>query len=165
MSYAVAERNWLLRSRPLGMIDAVTIERIPVSQPAVSRSSTGSAPEWSKKFEQSVHQILELGADWDNRGSSAPRVDALAFAYSLLSQAMSPMTVAPSVIPMSNGGVQLVWAGSQVDVEVEVVQPNEALVYFVDRYSGTENEWRLTTEFSLLSTLLRSKFTPVSAPR
>ena len=72
---------------------------------------------------------------------------------------MAPTTASPSVIPLSNGGVQLVWAGNQVDVEVEVMHPNQALVYSLDHQSGVETEWQLTTEFSPLSALLRSKFT------
>lgn len=159
MSYALAERNWSLRSRPIGTIEAVRTERIPVSQPAVSRSSAGSVPDWSAEFEQRARELIDLGANWDNRGSAVPRVDALAFAYAMLAETMAPTTAAPSVIPLGNGGLQLVWAGNRADIEVEVLQPNEAQVYFVDHQSGAEREWRLTTEFSPLSTLLRTIFT------
>lgn len=159
MSYALAERNWSLRSKPVGTLEKVRLESIPVNQPAVSRSTTGSAPEWSMEFGRRASELLQLGTDWDGRQSAGPRLDALTFAYSLLSEAMAPTTVAPSVIPMSNGGVQLVWNGNQADVEVDVIQPNVASVYVFDHASGAETEWLLTTEFSQLSALLRSTFT------
>jgi len=160
MSYALARTNWSPRARSAaGAIGSTVTEPIPVNQPAVSRSSTGSAPDWSRSFENRAQELLQLRPNWDNRGSATPRIDALSFAYSVLSEAMAPTTASPSVIPLSNGGVQLVWAGNQVDVEVEVMHPNQALVYSLDHQSGVETEWQLTTEFSPLSALLRSKFT------
>ena len=80
------------------------------------------------------------------------------FAYTMLAQAMGPRTVSPSIIPLGNGGVQLVWSTVTTDVEVEVVQPNQVIVYHCDRQSGTEEEWRTETEFSKLAAILRTSF-------
>jgi hypothetical protein len=106
-----------------------------------------------------VHELLALGKDWDHRGSAAVRVDVLAFAYSMLSQVMAPTTVPPSIIPLGHGGIQLLWTSPSIEVEVEVVQPNEIVVYQLDCVTGSESEWPATTEFSGLGDLLKSAFT------
>jgi hypothetical protein len=77
----------------------------------------------------------------------------------MLSQVMAPTTAPPSIIPLSHGGVQLLWTNPSVEIEVEVVQPNEIIIYHLDRTAGVEHEWQATTEFSGLSDLLRSAFT------
>jgi len=77
----------------------------------------------------------------------------------MLSEAMAPTTAPPSIVPLGHGGVQLLWSSPSVEIEVEVVQPNEIIIYHFDRAAGTEREWQATTEFSDLADLLRSAFT------
>ena len=163
MSIALAENLWRRPvwpqpQRALAFADAVS-EPVTVVRPALSPQSTASLPLWLDPTLHRMQELLDLHGDWDRRGSAAVRVDALAFTYSMLSQIMAPTTIAPSIVPLGHGGVQLLWASPSVEIEVEIVQPNEITIYHLDRATGAENEWQATTEFSGLGDLLRSAFT------
>jgi hypothetical protein len=149
---------WPQPQRSLVFADAVS-EPVAVVRPTVSPPSTASAPQWLDPTRRRMHELLALGRDWDRRGSAAVRVDVLAFVYFMLSQVMAPTTAAPSIIPLGHGGVQLLWVSPSIEVEVEVTQPNEIVVYQLDRVTGSEDEWEAMTEFSRLGDLLRSAFT------
>jgi hypothetical protein len=77
----------------------------------------------------------------------------------MLWQAMGHETAAPSIVPLGNGGVQLLWSGASAEIEVEVIRPNEIIIYYLDRRTGGDREWRAETEFSELADLLRAYFT------
>ena len=162
MSTALAEDAWRpvwpRLQRTAVFADAAS-EPVTVVRPTVSPPSTASVPRWLDPTLRRIQELFDLGRDWDRRGSAAVRGDALAFAYSMLSQAMAPTTAPPSIVPLGHGGVQLLWSSPSVEIEVEVVQPNEIIIYHLDRVAGTEREWQATTEFSDLADLLRSAFT------
>lgn len=162
MSIALAEDAWRPvwpRPQPTVVFADAVSEPVTVVRPAVGPPSTASPPQWLDPTLRRIRELFDLGRDWDRRGSAAVRTDALAFAYSMLSQVMAPTTAPPSIIPLSHGGVQLLWTNPSVEIEVEVVQPNEIIIYHLDRTAGVEHEWQATTEFSGLSDLLRSAFT------
>ena len=148
------------RPQPVAAFDEAVTESVSVVRPTVSPASTASSPRWLDPTLERMLQISHLGLDWDGRGSAPVRRDALAFALDILGRAMAPSTTSPSIIPLGHGGVQLVWSNDAAELEVEVVQPNEIVIYYLDRRTGGEQEWDATTEFSSLATLLRSEFTP-----
>jgi hypothetical protein len=162
VSIALAEdvwqRPWPQPQRPLVFADAVS-EPVAVVRPMVSPQSTASHPLWREPTLRRFAELLTLGRDWDRRGSAAVRSDVLAFAYSMLSQVMAPSTLPPSIVPLGHGGVQLLWTNTSVEIEVEVIRPNEIIVYELDRVTGIESEWSATNELSGLGDLLRSAFT------
>ena len=149
---------WPRPQRTAVFADAAS-EPVTVVRPAVSPPSTASPPRWLDPTLRRIRELFDLGRDWDRRGSAAVRGDALAFAYSMLSQVMAPTIAPPSIIPLGHGGVQLLWMSASAEIEVEVVQPNEIIIYHLDRTTGVEREWPATTEFSDLGDLLRSGFT------
>jgi hypothetical protein len=157
--YMLAEGQWCRNTAAI-TIDAAFSERIAVNKPVLVRGSAAEElPVWVGDFQRRGDELIGLRQDWDGRGSAAVRIDALMFAYSVLSQSMTPSTVPPSIIPLGNGGVQLVWTSGVADVEVEVTKPNHVGVYYVEHATGKEREWQATTEFTALASLLRSTFT------
>jgi hypothetical protein len=131
----------------------------PAAAPVVGPPITVSRPQW---FDQTLRRILELialGPNWDGRRSAAVSKDALNFALQVLWRSMAPTTAAPSIVPLGNGGLQLLWSSGTADVEVEVIRPNEIIIYHLDRCTGAEREWQAETEFSELAGLLTANFT------
>jgi hypothetical protein len=150
--------SWLPPPQPTGFIDSRT-EPVAIARPIVSPQSTTSAPRWAESVARRLMELSDLGRNWDNRGSGAVRRDALFFAFQMLWQTMPPGAPAPSVVPLGHGGVQLTWSNASAEVEVEVIQPNDVIIYYLDRVSGVDSEKRAETEFSELGVLLRTKFT------
>jgi hypothetical protein len=105
-----------------------------------------------------MREIAKLKRDWDRRGSTEVSSDALAFAWSILNQIMPPKASPPSIVPLGNGGVQLLWHNQKSDLEVEIVRPNEVVLYHLDKGSGQEEEKPLTTDFSSITGILWSRF-------
>jgi len=122
----------------------------------------GKSTAWPLAFLDSITNLVGLGRDWDGRGSAAVRTDAVVFAYSMLQSAMAPATSPPAIVPLGHGGILLSWASELAEVEVEVVRPNDVVIYHRDVRTGEEREWPSATEFSELSSLLRGTFTPKS---
>ena len=157
---AVVARRWIgwPRDQTAIAFDEARTEKVQLNRPAMSRTSTGWEQDWLRPVREKMTELATLQYDWDGRQSAAVRPESLVFAYTVLAQAMSPRTIAPSIIPLGNGGLQLVWSNANAEVEVEVVRPNEVFVYHHNRQSGAEEEWQSETEFSKLSTILRSSF-------
>jgi hypothetical protein len=105
-----------------------------------------------------MRDLLKLKGDWDGRGSAEVSTDALAFAWSILNQIMPPTAPAPAIVPLGHGGVQLLWHNQKIDLEVEVVRPNEVVLYHLDKGTGQEEETLLTTDFSSITGILWSSF-------
>jgi len=137
---------------------AAQTDQISVNRPLISPETTVSMPAWLDQVGKGIEKIWELGRNWDGRGSAAVRRDVLSFALQMLWQTMLPNTAAPSLIPLGNGGVQLIWSNELAELAVEVIQPNDIYVYYIDRLTGSEREWQSGTEFSELAIVLKAKF-------
>jgi hypothetical protein len=136
---------------------AVT-EPVRIQRPLVSSPTTVVEPEWLAITIERVAALWNMPKNWDERGSAAVRSDVLMFAMSVLEQVMPPGAPAPSIVPLGHGGVQLLWSAPAGELELEIRQPNEVLAYLLDRRTGNESEWALTTELSNLANILWSWF-------
>jgi len=133
-------------------------EPVRLMRPEVSPLSTVNEAAWVRPTRLRFLDLIKLHANWDNRGSAAPNVYALQFAWSFLNQIMKPSTPAPGIIPLGHGGVQLIWSNKNYELEVEVLGPNNLIVYFFDKTSGREAEFSLTNDFSPVIKILWSEF-------
>jgi hypothetical protein len=53
---------------------------------------------------------------------------------------------------------QLIWAAAQAELEIEVVKSNEVYVFHLDRITGSEREFRVTTQFGEVSQIIWKMF-------
>jgi hypothetical protein len=117
--------------------NAGTIHAEPVFAPDIG--SSGTRAHWFPETARRINRILQLSADWDTY--NAPRIDpqhALAALF-FLSLTMAADTPPPSVVPLSDGGVQLEWHRAGVDVEVVFSGSEEDGLYYHD--VDTDEEW------------------------
>jgi hypothetical protein len=133
-------------------------ETIRVPRPQVSTPSTATEPDWIRPTADRISDLVALGHDWDSRGSSEVRLDAIVFALHVLGQVMPPTAPAPSIIPLGDGSIQLIWTNPAADLEVEVIGANDAVVYHLNKATGDEQETRMATDLSLLTNLLWADF-------
>ena len=112
-------------------------------------------PAWVYSIIEQFEPILSLKAGW-TEGKGRP-VTSEAFQASLrvLEETMARDTIAPSLVPTSDGGLQLEWHCAGVDLEVYVEYDGRVSAWC--REGGREWEEdsypraRLTKELSLLS--------------
>lgn len=77
----------------------------------------GTIPRWWQEIEPRLYELLELGTDWDPRGSRAVSLDDLEDALEFLHRVMRPDTRAPWIGPLASGGVEVAWRSGNVEVE------------------------------------------------
>jgi hypothetical protein len=94
--------------------------------------SSRTAPRWLNKVLKEVDALRYLERNWDSYG--APRVNrpSLVEAAGLLRELARPRTPAPSVVPTSDGSVQLEWHTRGIDLEVRWISPTTVHVCLED---------------------------------
>jgi hypothetical protein len=159
LAVAYKEDHWDDLGSDLSRFSDARMRPFNIPAPEISDRTTATPPSW---FEPTLDRFLELtklGDDWDQRGSAAPRHDVLSFALrSVLPKILLPTMPAPAVIPLGNGGVQMVWSTKNAEIEVEVVGPYSVVAYHFDKVAGTEDEEPLTLDFSSLARVMRSAY-------
>lgn len=108
------------------------------------RTSRISDIEWLRPIIDRFNEFLRLPENWDSYGASRIGLQPVAAAMELLAQVMTPKTPRPSVVPTTEGGVQLEWHIRGVDLEVEIDPSGRPYANFVDEGDDTEWEADLT---------------------
>lgn len=152
--------RWGTSLRRLVRFAESVADPVQVQDPVVSPPTSATEPRWLGEVENRAEELGKLGRNWDGRGSAAVSRDSLEFARSILAEVMAPTTIAPSIIPLGHGGIQLEWVSRDVEIEVEIVKPYDVVIYHLDRPRGVEREWTAEAEFSELARILRASFTP-----
>jgi hypothetical protein len=142
----------------LSLFSNAWVDEVIIQKPEVSPPTTSGRLRWVLPAVRHILQLAALKKNWDGRGSARVSPDALVFVMTLLAQAMPPGGPAPDMVPLGNGGVQLLWATLRAELEVEVIKPNDVYVFYLDRVTGFEREFRATTQFRELSDILWDLF-------
>lgn len=110
---------------------------------------------WKRVVEDRLQKLLEYSDGWDGYDAKPPRRSAIVFAREILASVMTPRLPAPSIVPLSGGGIQLEWHVSGLDIELTIYRPYDAelSVEFSDGREPIEEE-RLTINFERLGSLL-----------
>lgn len=142
---------------------------LPVSEPAIrSRvlSSRGvrvsftyedrgqPLPSWLDATLQRIADVLTLPANWDSYGGKAIAQSVVDRTLEVLDSLMSPTTRSPSVVPLSEGGLQLEWHLNPHHFEV-ILSPEEgARYYHYDSRTGAEESEKVEGREAYLRELL-----------
>jgi hypothetical protein len=135
-----------LASRDLVQQEAGTIHLTVTEDGQIIRSikfsvADGPTPKWLLPTVERAGRLLALPANWDMQG--APTLDdaAIQTALDVLCMVMDQDSSLPSWTPTRDGGVQLDWHESGIDLEIEV-SPTSADGYAVISDStGRVPEW------------------------
>lgn len=110
---------------------------------------------WRKATEQRLARLSKYRIGWDGYNSSPPQPSVVAYARSTLNSVMGAETPAPSIVPLSSGGLQLEWHTAGFDVELAIFSAGEAelSVQYPDDREPIEDQ-RLTLSLYRLSEVL-----------
>jgi hypothetical protein len=104
-------------------------------------SSNGeSIPGWVRPTIAAFNEIGRLSDNWDTYGGKAANVEAVQQSFSLLRSVMQPNSPAPSVVPLSDGGVQLEWHRNKQDLEIVLPCKEDGLFLYSNRATGDDLE-------------------------
>lgn len=104
----------------------------PVALAAFSSSDDANA---FRKVLSKLERLLDLPPNWDTYGSKQIARTAFKTTLALLFSIANSGAQPPSVVPMSDGGLQLEWHTSNADLEL-AVSPTGEVEVFLDTRDG-----------------------------
>lgn len=113
---------------------------------------TVQAPDASPWYSAALDRIsglTALAAGWNGYDAREVKADMAIDAAKFLAKVAFPGIAAPSIVPLSDGGVQIEWHRGGLDIEV-AFSDDEPGVYVVDREGG-EVEAPLTEAVSTVA--------------
>jgi hypothetical protein len=99
-----------------------------------------AASPWFKSVVRDLASAVALPPAWDSYSAAPLQLDLAVDAVVFLSQFLPPDAPAPRVVPLSDGGVQLEWHRSGLDVEITFPASDVPELYLHDHEGGAEHE-------------------------
>jgi hypothetical protein len=132
-------------------------ERSPViSLEAVRRGRINdNMQRWMRSVFPAIQEFLRLPKGWDSYKGVPLKLDTGMFALQLLYDVMTPQTPVPLVAPTSGGGVQFEWHQPHFELELCIAAPYDCELAFRDMAAGAEGTFPLTTDFSVLTRMMK----------
>jgi hypothetical protein len=102
-------------------------------------------------YRTSFQLLLDLEPDWDSYGGAAIDPDQLYLASAVLTALVKPETPRASIVPLSNGGVQIEWHSEGMDFEISTINSQRLLAYLYEE--DTEQEWEqeITSDLAIIA--------------
>lgn len=115
---------------------------------------TGREADWQGSAMARLAVLLSLPTGWDGHGGRPTTMGAATYAIDVLSRVMRSGVPAPSIVPLSYGGVQLEWHRMGWDIELEVPGPGRLHVLTRNIAADEEEEFELRADLSRLSSVV-----------
>ncbi|ONI67604.1 hypothetical protein BWI15_31365 [Kribbella sp. ALI-6-A] len=123
-------------------------------RPKVDVWSDTQIPHWVTQVIERLRTVLALEKGWDGAQGEPVSAEAFQMALTVLSETMSPDSIAPHVVPTADGGLQLEWHCAGVDLEVYVEADGRVSAWCQEGSREWEEDFypraRLAKELSLL---------------
>lgn len=121
-----------------------TVETWPSDLGVVGYNATTAGvrpdiPGWSVEVVEQLDEVLILPPDWDSYGGKQISLEAANSVLAFLNRILPVSGKAPTVVPLGNGGIQLEWHCSGLDVEIDFEGTQSSKLYVLEIESG--NEW------------------------
>jgi hypothetical protein len=128
----------------------------PNTEPQMAESITViSIHDWDRIVRSRLAQIAALPVGWDGYGSERIGTDIRSFAREILYSSMTKDQMAPSIVPISGGGLQLEWHTFKGDIELEIGRPYQTELYVAFTDGRPTIEKTLGADFSELTKALK----------
>jgi hypothetical protein len=117
-----------------------------------------SQPAWFGSAMDTLLRLVALPQNWDSYGARPLDRRAVNATLAALSELVGGNVPLPSIVPTSSGWIQLEWHRPGVDLEVELLSPSSAKLYYFDERTGAGREETLHGRFDAAAKLLAEVF-------
>lgn len=128
------------------------VSRITVRLPRATSFS------WFSEVVKEVVELTQLSEGWDSYGGQSPSHQVASRTVRFLGTLTQHEIPRPQLTPTSRGGIQLEWHQQEMDLEVEIVSPVRARLWFEDLTTGEMAEREFLNDFSPLAAYISSVF-------
>jgi hypothetical protein len=111
--------------------------------------------EWVEPVINRLNEICGLQVGWDGYRGCPTRFDVARFSFNLLQSICTPDTPAPSIVPLSSGGLQIEWSTEEAEIELTVYAPYSVHAWGTSPSLEGPLEEPLTTDYSLIIPLVQ----------
>ena len=123
--------------------------RLAVNRSTYVRVDWPSSP-WFEELRKKFDEICSLPEGWDGYAGFPVSFSNASFAADLLERLYSDGVPPPSIVPGSDGSLQLEWHRNQFDVEIDVLAPYQVVAKRTNHVTDTEKEIELDSDFTAL---------------
>jgi len=107
---------------------------------------------WSAQLREKLNALTALPIGWDGYHGVPVSFDCARFAVRILDAICDGAVPAPSLVPGSDGTLQIEWHCCGFDVELDVLDVGQVDAYRLNRGTGEEEEIELGVDFTQIST-------------
>ena len=105
-----------------------------------STRSPAVRDRWIAAVTARLRELIAMAPGWDGHAGRAPELAYISQAIAFLARVMGPGTAPPAMVPTSDGGLQLEWHRSGLDVEILFSPEEDPILYVHERGTGAEDE-------------------------
>jgi hypothetical protein len=99
-----------------------------------------TTPPWLKPTTLALLDLLQLPRNWDGYGAVQIREQIAQDALMVLVEIMDDDTPVPSIVPLSDGGIQIEWHRHGQNLEIEFRAEEVPTFYYYEDDSDLEDE-------------------------
>jgi len=118
--------------------------RFDLADGAIDIEVDGQEPGWLYAILESIQRLSSLPEDWDSYGGRPLTFEAAFRALEFLAGYLPSNSVPPSVVPGSDGGVQMEWHRCAGDLEIAFDHEGEISASFASGAGDTE--WEMSSQ-------------------
>lgn len=111
----------------------------------------GDRSAWNASLSKRFDQICKLEQGWDGYKGQPVSFACAHFAATILEHLYTDGLPAPSLVPGSDGTMQIEWHRNQYDIELDVLAPNKVAAYRNDLLSYQEDEIDISNDFKVVN--------------
>lgn len=105
---------------------------------------------WMVQLIAKFIQLTNLPVGWDGYDAAPITFEVAKFSADLVELLCQNDIIAPSVVPGSDGSIQLEWHRRKLDLEIKIVAPNKIVALKFDQLTDVEEELQLDCDFARL---------------
>ena len=110
----------------------------------------GYRSAWVQELEPRFSDLTSLQMGWDGYNGKPVSFPCASFAAALLERICVDSVSAPALVPGTDGTLQIEWHKNNLDIEIDVLGPNNVVAFRFDHELQAETTMHLDNDFSEL---------------
>lgn len=110
-----------------------------------------SAAEWGDALTSRLNELTSLPKGWDGYAGRPVLFTTARFAAELLERLYDAAVAPPSLVPGSDGTLQIEWHANQYDIEIDVLGPYKVQASRFDHLAGVDEDLDLEADVTPLA--------------
>ncbi|MBI1792085.1 MAG: hypothetical protein HYR60_31555 [Acidobacteria bacterium] len=127
-------------SRPEPVLRTIPIRSRGMDVPFVYLDNGEHRPTWFMSVLHGFANLVTLADNWDGEGASKIDKTTINRALAAIDRLLASDAPAPSIVPLSDSGLQIEWHRKQRDLEIEFTPNGRVEFYYFDEVTEEEHE-------------------------